>query len=84
MAVEISLMSNSKNKIIGFNSLKSYASVNHQHLQLVYLNTDSIQEAQSSGRMYPFSVQNVNVIPSYLYLIYLKLKEKIMLDKFGR
>jgi hypothetical protein len=59
LSIEITLLSKSNSKIIGFNSLKSYASVNHLHLHLVFLDTAELRERECSDMEFSFPIQNV-------------------------
>lgn len=59
LAVEVCLLTNSANSIIGFNGLKSYASVNHLHFHLFYSNHDDLRK--NIGTKFTFPIQNVFV-----------------------
>lgn len=52
LVVDLILLSSSTNIIIGFNSVQAYASVNHLHMHLYYLN--------SIKKSFPFPIQNVS------------------------
>ena len=54
LAVDLILLSTSKNIIIGFNSVQAYASVNHLHMHLYYLNSTNNKST------FPFPIQNVS------------------------
>ncbi len=56
LAVEVSLLSTATNLLIGFNSLKSYASVNHLHFHLVYSENEHLR---SSDIPFTFPIQNI-------------------------
>ena len=58
-AVEVCLLTKSANSIIGFNSLKSYASVNHLHFHLFYSNYGHLKE--NAGIEFSFPIQNIIV-----------------------
>jgi len=55
LAVEVALLSTSTNFLIGFNSLKSYASVNHLHFHLVYSDNKHLR---GSDIPFTFPIQN--------------------------
>lgn len=53
LALDLILLSESTNVIIGYNSIEAYASVNHLHMHLYYLNS------VNNGTHFSFPIQNV-------------------------
>lgn len=53
LALDFMILSNSFNFIIGFNTTQAYASVNHLHLHMYYLNV------HNEDSEFPFPIQNV-------------------------
>ena len=54
LALELIILSNSLNLIIGFNTVQAYSSVNHLHLHIYYLNLLNNNDSE-----FPFPIQNI-------------------------
>ncbi|RNA02396.1 GDP-D-glucose phosphorylase 1-like [Brachionus plicatilis] len=66
LAVDLMLLSASTNIVIGYNSVQAYASVNHLHMHLYYLNSVK----NESGFPFPIQiVSNAQKLSQYLWFL---------------
>ena len=74
LAIEVALLSYSKEILIGFNSLNAHASVNHLHLHFYYLDQNKvILKNCLEKKMRSLSIQNITKavkLTKYLWFLH--------------
>ena len=74
LAIEAAMLSYSKEILIGFNSINAYASVNHLHLHLYYLDHNKVIKKNClENNMRSLPVQNINKaikLTNYLWFLH--------------